>query len=309
MTQFRLIFMGTPDFSVPTLQALLSAGHDIACVYTQPPRPAGRGQKEQISPIHALANRHGILVRTPKSLRGEEDHLAFAALKADVAIVVAYGLILPPAVLKAPRLGCLNLHASKLPRWRGAAPIQRAIMAGDKTTAVAVMQMDEGLDTGSILAEQDIAIDPTTTAGILHDRLALDGAQLMVDTLAALYQGACQSRRQSSLGITYAKKIEKSESRIDWTKSASDVDYFIRGLSPTPGAWFDYKNDRIKILLATPISLSKPEPAGTILDDRLTIACGTGAVQPIKLQRAGRAPLDLDTFLRGFNVPQGTILR
>jgi len=298
--------MGTPEFAVPALGALIEAGHNIVCVYSQPPRPAGRGQKERPSPVQALASARGIPVRTPKSLRDPAEQTAFADLRADAAIVVAYGLILPKPVLDAPRLGCLNLHASKLPRWRGAAPIQRAVMAGDTETAVAVMQMEVGLDTGPVLAERPAPIGPQTTAGALHDQLSDAGARLMCETLARLAAGEVRPRPQADEGVTYANKIDKAECHIDWSQDADVIDRRIRGLSPQPGAWFDWRGERIKILLAEPLDRAGPAAApGTVLDADLTIACGNGRIRPLTLQRAGRGPLSRDAFLRGFPLQVG----
>jgi len=301
----RLAFMGTPDFAVPMLQALVSAGHDIVRVYTQPPRPAGRGKAPRISAVQAAAEGLGLPVETPVRLRGEAAE-AFAALGTDAAVVVAYGQILPPEALDAPRLGCLNLHASLLPRWRGAAPIQRAIMAGDAETGVSIMQMDEGLDTGPVLASRRTPIGPEDTAGTLHDRLADIGARLMVETLAALATGSAHAVSQPATGATYAAKIDKAEARIDWTLDADRLARHIRGLSPFPGAWTTIAGERIKVLMAL------PEPGagapGEVLDERLLVACGAGALRLATLQRAGRGPLPGPEFLRGMPVAAGTRL-
>lgn len=306
----RIVFMGTPDFAVPTLAEILAAGHDVVAVYTQPPRPAGRGMGERKSPVHVYAESNGIPVFTPKSLRGEAEQEIFRSLDADVGVVVAYGLILPKPILEAPRYGCLNLHASRLPRWRGAAPIQRAIMAGDTETAVMVMQMDEGLDTGPILLAERVPIGPNTTAGELHDELARVGASLMVRALAALERGSLDATPQSEEGVTYAAKIDKAEARIDFTRPAREVHDLIRGLSPLPGAWFEAgperRRERIKVLRS---ELADGDgPPGTVLDDRLTVACGEGAVRLTLLQRAGRKPMSAEEFLRGFDLPAGTKL-
>ena len=307
MTKLRLVFMGTPDFAVPTLRALCDAGHEIAMVYTQPPRPAGRGQKPRPSPVQAFAESRGLPVRTPASLKSEEDREAFAALGADAAVVVAYGLILPEPVLAAPRLGCLNLHASLLPRWRGAAPLQRAIMSGDSETGVAVMQMEAGLDTGPVLASRRVPIDDTTAATSLHDRLAEIGAPLMVETLESLAAGTAVATPQPEDGVTYAAKIDKAEARIDWQRSAAELDRQIRALNPFPGAWFEIDGRRIKVHAATVIEAGgKP---GEVLDDRLTVACGKGALRLTRLQRQGKGAVDADAFLRGFAVSQGTVVR
>lgn len=307
MSRLRLAFMGTPDFAVPTLTALIEAGHDIAAVYTQPPRAAGRGKQPRPSPVQRVAEDHGLNVRTPVRLKDEPAQAAFAGLDLDAAVVVAYGLILPPPILAAPRLGCLNLHASLLPRWRGAAPIQRAIMAGDAETGVAVMQMEAGLDTGPVLLEERIEIGPRTTAGMLHDALARRGAPLMVAALAGLAEGHLTPRPQADDGVTYADKIDKSEARIDWTRPAAEIDCQIRGLSPFPGAWFDHDGARVKVLLAEPLA-DVSGPAGTVLDDRLTVACGAGVLRLLELQRAGKAPMSADALLRGFPIPAGTRL-
>ncbi len=302
----RLAFMGSPAFALPTLAALIDAGHDIACVYSQPPRPAGRGKQERPTPVHAFAAERGIEVRTPKSLKKSEPQEAFAALKLDAAIVVAYGLILPKAIIDAPRLGAFNLHGSLLPRWRGAAPIQRAIMAGDALTGVQVMRMEEGLDTGPVLATARTRIDAADTTASLHDRLAALGAPLMVDALAALERGAAVETPQSEEGVTYAHKITPAEARIDWTKDARAIDCAIRGLSPSPGAWFELEGVRIKALMSR---AEEGEGApGAVLDDQLLVACGSGAVRLLTVQREGRGPLDAHAFLRGQPVPKGTRL-
>ncbi len=290
--------MGTPDFSVPALRAL-AARHDVVAVYSQPPRAAGRGQKPRPSPVQVAAEALGIPVHTPATLKAPADQAAFAALDADVAVVVAYGLILPRAVLDAPRLGCLNIHASLLPRWRGAAPIHRAVMAGDAETGVAIMQMEAGLDTGPVLAERRTPIAPTDTMGDLHDRLAQIGADLIVDTLARLPLPATP---QPAEGVTYATKIDKSEARIDWTRPAAEIDRLIRALSPFPGAWCMAGAERLKLLRSRVV----PDPAqaapGTVLDD-FTIACGTGAVQVLQAQRQGKRPMPASEILRGLPLP------
>ncbi len=297
----RLVFMGTPDFAVETLKALIGAGHDIACVYSQPPRPAGRGLAERPSPVHAFASAQGIEVRTPVSLKSAEEQTRFAALNADAAVVVAYGLLLPKAILDAPKLGCFNVHASLLPRWRGAAPIQRAIMAGDAQSGVTIMRMEEGLDTGPMCKVVTLPITPATTAQSLHDELAKLGAGAMVEVLA---QAGITCVPQPAGGVTYAKKIDKAEARIDFSKSAGEVRNHIHGLSPFPGAWFQVNGTRIKVLLCDMVDAQgKP---GAFLDDRLTIACSTGALRLLKLQREGKGVMEADDFLRGFAVPQGT---
>lgn len=302
----RLVFMGTPEFSCPVLARLLSEGYEITCVYSQPPRPAGRGQHEQLSPVHKLALQHGLEVRTPANLRDEASQKAFAALKADAAIVVAYGLILPPVILAAPAYGCINLHASLLPRWRGAAPIQRAIMAGDRTSGVSVMQMERGLDTGPVLRSREIPIYPKETAGQLHSRLAAEGATLLVQTLSALFAGNLIPEPQPESGVTYAAKIDKTETKIDWSQSNVTLDRHIRAFSPHPGAWFTFNGERIKILLAEPID--GEGPAGTVLDAGLAVGCGAGALRLLKLQRAGRGVLDTAAFLQGYPIAPGAVL-
>ncbi|MGR3527560.1 MAG: methionyl-tRNA formyltransferase [Paracoccaceae bacterium] len=300
----RLVFMGTPEFSVPVLDALVAAGHDIAAVYCQPPRPAGRGKKETPTPVHQRAAELGLPVRHPTSLKGAEAQAAFAALNADVAVVVAYGLILPQAVLDAPRHGCLNIHASLLPRWRGAAPIHRAIMAGDAETGICIMQMDAGLDTGPVLLRAATPIGPAETTGQLHDRLSRMGARLIVEALSRL--GDLAPEAQPADGVTYASKIDKAEAAIDWSRPALEVDRLIRGLSPFPGAWTLHDGQRIK-LLASRLAQGTGAP-GTVLDDALTVACGTGAVQLLRLQRAGRGAQDAAEFLRGMPLSKGTQL-
>jgi methionyl-tRNA formyltransferase len=297
----RLAFMGTPDFAVQTLAELIGASHDIACVYTQPPRRKGRGLAEEKSPVHKFADAAGLPMRTPPSLKDAEEQAVFAALGLDAAIVVAYGVILPKAILAAPRLGCFNLHASLLPRWRGAAPIQRAIMACDGETGVMVMRMEEGLDTGPVLMAEHVPIG-RKTYGEVHDELARRGADLMGRALEGLERGGVTQTPQASNGATYAKKIDKSESHIDWTRPARLIDCHIRGLSPTPGAWFEAKGERIKVLLAEPVG-GKGVP-GEVLGD-FTIACGEGALKPLSVQRAGRAPMEWAAFLRGFPLAPG----
>ncbi|AWX92754.1 methionyl-tRNA formyltransferase [Paracoccus mutanolyticus] len=292
----RVIFMGTPDFSVPALRAI-AARHDVAAVYSQPPRAAGRGQKPRPSPVHRAAETLGIPVRTPERLKSPEEQAAFAALDADVAVVVAYGLILPQPVLDAPRLGCLNIHASLLPRWRGAAPIHRAIMAGDAETGVAIMQMQAGLDTGPVLAEARTPIGPEDTTADLHDRLAEMGAALIGDVLDRLPLPAAP---QPSEGVTYAQKIDKAEARIDWALPAPQVDRQIRGLSPFPGAWCMLGGERIK-LLRSRLAAGAGAP-GTVLQG-FTIACGTGAVEVLEAQREGKRPMPAAEVLRGLTLP------
>lgn len=306
MSALRLAFMGTPDFAVPTLAEIIAQGHDIACVYTRAPKPAGRGKDLRKTPVHVFAEEQGFEVRTPKSLKGEAEQAEFAALDLDVAVVVAYGLILPKPILDAPKLGCLNLHGSLLPRWRGAAPIQRAIMAGDAQTGVMVMQMEEGLDTGPVLLAEQTPIGAHETAGELHDRLAQIGASLMGRALSALSRGGLAATPQTEEGITYAHKIDKAESRIDWTKPAMEVDRIIRGLTPFPGAFFELGETRIKVLRADPVT-GEGKP-GTVIGEGLTVACGEGALKIAQVQRAGKAAMSADAFLRGTDVPLGTEL-
>jgi methionyl-tRNA formyltransferase len=301
----RIVYMGTPDFAVPALRALIEAGHQIICVYTQPPRPAGRGQREQISPVHEEAVRRGIPVRTPVSLRSEGAQKDFAALKPDVAVVAAYGLILPKGILAAPPYGCINIHASLLPRWRGAAPIQRAILAGDSESGITIMQMDEGLDTGPILMQARRAIGPTTTAQDLHDSLATLGAETIVAALEKLQPGLLKAQPQPG-GATYAPKLTREEGRLDWKKPAAVLERQVRAFTPWPGAWFEHDGERIKVLAAT--TADGAGPAGTVLDDHLTVACGEGALSIARVQRAGKEAMDTDAFLRGYPIPRGTIL-
>ncbi|MEM7519917.1 MAG: methionyl-tRNA formyltransferase [Pseudomonadota bacterium] len=297
----RIVFMGTPDFSVPALDALMEAGHDIAAVYTQPPRPAGRGKKDRPSPVQTSADALGLPVRSPVSLKHATAQVDFAALGAEVAVVVAYGLILPKAVLDAPRHGCLNIHASLLPRWRGAAPIHRAIMAGDDQTGVCIMQMEAGLDTGPVLLRRKTDIAPTETTAELQDRLGAMGAEAVVAALADL--DALSPEIQPEAGVTYAQKIDKAEARIDWTRPASEVDRQIRGLSPFPGAWFERQGSRIKVLRS--ILAEGEGPAGQVLDFGLRVACGSGAVQLITLQRAGKSAQDAKSFQGGAQIAPG----
>jgi methionyl-tRNA formyltransferase len=295
--------MGTPDFAVPALAALIEAGHDIVAVYCQPPRPAGRGQKERPSPVQAFAEGRRLAVRTPKSLRSPESQDEFRVWKADAAIVAAYGLILPAAILDAPRLGCFNIHASLLPRWRGAAPIQRAILAGDAETGITIMKMDQGLDTGAMLLQAAVAIGPEETAGTLHDRLGDLGSQMIVEALDGLVAGTLVPTPQPDHGVTYAAKIEKSEARIDWSRPASGLDRVVRAFAPWPGAWFEDRGTRIKVLAAR-IESGKGEP-GTLLDSQLKVACGEGALRLLTLQREGKAPLAAEAFLRGYDLAVG----
>ncbi len=296
--------MGTPDFSVPVLEALVEAGHELVAVYCQPPRPAGRGKKERPSPVQRVAEALGLPVYCPLNFKSEEDRAVFAAHDADVAVVVAYGLILPQAVLDAPKAGCLNIHASLLPRWRGAAPIHRAIMAGDGKTGVCIMQMEAGLDTGPVLLRAETEIAAGDTTGSLHDRLSGMGAALVVEALERLE--GLEPEPQPDVGVTYAEKISKDEARIDWTRPAAEVDCHIRGLSPFPGAWTGVGGERIKVLLSC-VSEGTGGP-GEVLDDGLTVACGSGAVRLLRLQRAGKGAMEQGDFLRGFPVAKGTVL-
>ena len=300
----RIVFMGTPDFSVPVLDALVADGHEIAAVYCQPPRPAGRGKKDRPTPVHARATELGLEVRHPVSLKGADQQAEFAALGANVAVVVAYGLILPQAVLDAPHHGCLNIHASLLPRWRGAAPIHRAIMAGDAETGVCIMQMEAGLDTGPVLMREATAIGSEETTAQLHDRLSDMGAALIVQALRRLPELTADVQPEE--GVTYAHKIDKAEARVDWTRPAAEVDRQIRGLSPFPGAWCEIDGQRVK-LLASRLT-EGTGPAGVVLDDSLRVACGDGAVELLRLQRAGKGAQDREVFLNGFPVGAGTQL-
>ncbi len=306
----RLVFMGTPAFAVPVLSELVGQGHEVVAVYTRAPARSGRGMGEAPSPVHALASRLGLPVHHPASLKGEAEADAFRAHEADLAVVVAYGLLLPQAILDAPRLGCVNLHGSILPRWRGAAPIQRAVMAGDAESGVAVMRMEAGLDTGPVGMEERIRLAPDMTAGDLHDRLAPIGADLMGRAVGALARGTLQFRPQPEQGVTYARKIDKAEARIDWTRPAAEVVRHVMGLSPFPGAFFEadlgHGPERVKVLRARLAGGSGPP--GTTLDDALTVACGDGAVAVTTLQRAGKAPLPAAETLRGRPVPAGTRL-
>jgi methionyl-tRNA formyltransferase len=307
----RIIFMGTPDFSVPTLRALVDAGHTILAVYTQPPRPGGRrGLDLQKSPVHQAAELLGLPVFTPVNFKDPEERERFAAHKADVAVVVAYGLLLPEAILNGTRYGCYNGHASLLPRWRGAAPIQRAIMAGDEKTGMMVMKMDKGLDTGAVAITSEVAIGENMTAGELHDRLMLAGAKAMAEAMVKLEMGDLPLTPQPEDGVLYASKIDKAETRIDFSRDAADVHNHIRGLAPFPGAWFELeisgKPERVKVLGSERAEGSGV--AGELLSDDLVVACGTGAVRLTKLQKAGGKPLPAADFLRGTPLPAGTRL-
>jgi methionyl-tRNA formyltransferase len=306
MNRLKIIFMGTPDFAVPALRALLAAGHEVVAVYSQRPRKAGRGMVVRKTPVHICAEMEGIAVFTPSGLKDEEEQRKFANHKADIAVVTAYGLILPGAILEAPGLGCINIHASLLPRWRGAAPIQRAIMAGDTKTGITIMQMDEGLDTGAMLAQSIVEIGPDMTAGELHDKLSKQGAIAIVHALQDLSEGTLQPHD----GVSYADKIKKAETRINWNRPCEEVHNFIRGLSPFPGAWFEVEKngspERIKVLKQQ-LGQGAGVP-GEVLDDALTIACKTGAVKLLEVQRAGKKPQAADIFLRGLAIGPATRL-
>jgi len=306
----RIIFMGTPDFAVPTLRAVLGAGHEVVTVYSQPPRAAGRGMALRKSPVHETAEQAGLSVLTPARLKSAEEQERFSALRADAAVVVAYGLILPRPVLEATRHGAVNLHASLLPRWRGAAPINRAIMAGDSETGVSIMRVTEGLDAGPVCLESRVPIGPDVTAGELHDALATKGAALMVEALAELERGRLDCKPQPDEGLTYAHKLDPAETRIDWRRSARDVHNLIRGLSPSPGAWFEIeingKGERIKALRS--LLAGGSGTPGKLLDRGLTIACGEGAVRLTEVQRSGKRPMSAEDFLRGAKLPAGTTL-
>ena len=298
----RIIFMGSPEFAVPSLNALVEAGHEIACVYTQPPRPSGRGKGERKTAVHESAEGLGIEVRTPKSLRNEQEQERFRALGADLGVVAAYGLILPAPILEAPKLGCINVHASLLPRWRGAAPIQRAILAGDEISGVTLMRMDEGLDTGPMLVRQTLDIRGKNSGQVTQEVANL-GARLLVEWL----ERPTPAEAQPIAGTTYAAKIDKAETRLDWSKAAEQIDRQVRAFAPAPGAWFEAKGERLKLLAADAIGEGSGK-AGEVLDNSLTIACGKGAIRPIKVQRAGRAPMSAEELVRGFPIPKGTIL-
>ena len=302
MPGLKLVYMGTPDFAVPALDALVDGGHEIAAVYTQPPRPAGRGKKELKSAVHCRAEALDIQVRHPVSLKSTEEQAAFAALGADAAVVAAYGLILPAPVLDAPRLGCLNIHASLLPRWRGAAPIQRAILAGDDETGVSIMAMDEGLDTGDVLLADAVPITGATTGAMLHEALADLGARLIVEALVKLDIGALTPVLQPEEGATYAAKLTRAEGQLDWTKESVELERQVRAFDPWPGAWFEVAGERIKVLSAE--SAAGGGTPGTVLPgEGLTVACGAGALRITRLQRAGKGPVDAGAFLRGFDMP------
>ena len=301
-SSLNLIFMGSPDFSVPSLRALLDAGHRVVCVYSQPARPAGRGLKERLCPVHAYALEKGLQVRTPKSINDKRNQEDFMALKSDACVVAAYGLILPKPVLDAPQLGCLNIHASLLPRWRGAAPIQRAIIAGDEKSGVTIMQVDEGLDTGDILLMEETPITKDTTALDLHDRLSKMGANMIVRVLA----GVVSPKAQPKYGATYATKLGRNEGRLDWSMPAAEIERRVRALSPWPGVWFEYAGVRLKVLAAD-VNKQSGE-AGTVLNDQFSIACGEGSLGVTLVQKQGKGAMMAEDFLRGFDLPTGTRL-
>jgi methionyl-tRNA formyltransferase len=307
MTPLRLAFLGTPDFAVPSLRALAEAGHAIAAVYCQPPRPAGRGHKPRPAPVQAYAEARGWAVRTPASLKDEAEQSAFAALELDAAVVAAYGLILPRPILEAPRLGCLNVHASLLPRWRGAAPIHRAILAGDRETGITIMQMDEGLDTGPIVLQEAVPIGAAATAETLHDELADLGARLIVRALDGLARGKLAGRPQPAEGVTYAAKLTRAEGVLDWRRPAAELERRVRALSPWPGAFLESEGERIKVLAAEVVDRPGGAP-GTVLDAEFTVACGEGALRLARVQRAGKAATDGAAFLRGFRIAPGARL-
>ncbi|HVH78714.1 MAG TPA: methionyl-tRNA formyltransferase [Stellaceae bacterium] len=299
--------MGTPEFAATILDALIAAGHRIKAAYSQPPRPAGRGHRLQPSPVQALAEQYDIPVRHPTSLRDPEIQAEFAAFNCDAAVVAAYGLILPPAILQAPRLGCINVHASLLPRWRGAAPIQRAILEGDRETGVTIMQMDAGLDTGAMLLQRAVPIAPTTTAGELTDHLATLGAASIVAALDGLAAGELHARPQPETGVTYAMKLSRDEARLDWHLPAERLERQVRAFDPWPGAYFLVADERIRVLSAQ-IDTGLHAVPGTVLDEQLSIACGDGAFRPLRVQRAGRGAMDTAALLRGFPLPPATML-
>jgi methionyl-tRNA formyltransferase len=302
----RLVYMGTAAFAVPSLRALAAGPHEVVAVYTQPARPAGRGLRARPSPVHSAATELGLVVRTPESLKGAAEQEAFAGLRADLAVVAAYGLILPKAILEAPRLGCINLHASLLPRWRGAAPIQRALLAGDAETGVTVIQMEPSLDTGPILAMERVPIRAGTTAASLHDALAAVAARMVGPTIEVLASGRAAPRPQPEEGVTYAPKIDKSEACLDWARPAASLERQLRALNPWPGCWTEVDGERL-LVLEGELAAGAGAP-GEILDERLTVACGEGALRLTKVQRAGGRPMSADAFLRGFHLPVGARL-
>ena len=303
--------MGSPDFAVPVLDALIKAGHEIIAVYSQPPRPADRGQREKPSAVHAFAHRKGLDVRTPETFEDENEQAAFADLSADCAVVVAYGLKLPKAVIDAPRLGCLNVHASLLPRWRGAAPIQRAILEGDTVTGVSIMQIDEGMDTGPVLLAREVPITADTTAGTLHDALAALGAEMIVEALAGIEAGTLEPVPQAADGVTHAPKLSRADGRLDWRRRAVELERQVRAFNPRPGVWVEYEGQRIKVL-ASAVEEAAPsggdtEP-GTLIDDALGVATGSGVLRLLRVQRAGKDPQDAEAFILGYPLAAGTRL-
>jgi len=306
LSRLRLAFMGTPDFAAASLAALIAAGHDIAAVYSQPARPTGRGHRPQPSPVQALAAQHGLQVSAPATLKDEAEHRRFASLGLDAAVVVAYGLILPKAFLEAPRLGCLNVHASLLPRWRGASPIQHAILAGDRETGITIMRMDEGLDTGPILLAESLTIGPAETGGSLHDRLASLGARLIAEALDSLAAGKLVPRPQPDEGACYAPKLTREDGRLDWRRPAEELARRVRALNPRPGAWCEAGHERLRVLAAEAIAGNGPP--GRLLDNRLTIACGNGALRLVEIQRPGRRAMGAEEFLRGYPLAEGAVL-
>ena len=306
--RLRLAFMGTPDFAVPCMDALMAAGHEIAAVYSQPPRPTGRGHRTQPSPVQARAEALGLEIRHPLSLKSPEEQAAFAALGLDAAVVAAYGLILPKPILAAPRLGCINVHASLLPRWRGAAPIQRALLAGDAETGVTIMQMEAGLDTGPMLLEASVPIGPDTTAPALQAELAALGARLIVAALDGVAAGALEPRPQPEAGVTYAAKLSRADSVLDWHQPAAVLERQIRALTPWPGVSIELGGERIKLLAAEADATLTGAAPGTVVDAELGIACGNGVLRPRLLQRPGRAPVDRRAFLNGTRVAPGTVV-
>jgi methionyl-tRNA formyltransferase len=299
----RIVFMGSPDFAVPSLDALVEAGHEIACVYTQPPRPAGRGKAEQKTAVHKRAEELGLEVRCPRTLKDSEEQARFAEIDADLAVVAAYGLILPRPILETPKAGCINVHASLLPRWRGAAPIQRAILAGDEVTGVTIMRMEEGLDTGPMLLKRETEVD-RKTAGDLATELAGMGASALVEWL----DNPAPAEAQPEDGATYASKIDKSEARIDWSRSSEEIERQVRAFAPSPGAWFEANGERVKLLEASTAGETSGPP-GKVLDDSLSIACGSGTIRPLRVQRSGRGVMTPGELLRGFAILEGTILK
>lgn len=301
--KIRVGFMGTPDFAVQILASLLNAQYDVVAVYTQPPRPMGRGYKVSQSPVHKLAEIRNIPVFTPHSLKTEEAQAQWQSLNLDVAVVAAYGLILPKAILETPQWGCVNVHASLLPRWRGAAPIQRAILSGDQQTGITIMKMDEGLDTGDILLMEETPISPMMTGSQLQEILSQMGAELILKALSSYLSGTLQPVPQPQEGVTYANKLSKSEGQLDWQLPASVLERKIRALNPWPGTWFQIGDDRIKVLKAIVVPLASPQPPGTILDNQLTIACGNQALRPLLVQKVGKTALPVDDFLRGYELP------